>query len=279
MRILSWNVQYGKSTGNVFDFSRTLDYINTLGEFDVICLQEIARYMDEYCALAQPDQLQLAQQYFNEHVPVWGPGFSWPSTSCNPLERCEFGNLSLINPELLDYKVHQLPRPAAPGKWQMQRIAIETEVTSSIGPLSIINTHLAFHDSNEAQQQLEHLTRLEQERLAQQQFPKSVGPGCYKQGFPASARVLCGDFNFDPGSSHYQYQTANGWSDAQTQSCPEQPHPPTCGIFDTEQWPQGEHCRDYFWLSNELASHKVDVHVDSKTNLSDHQPVVLEIDI
>ncbi len=60
MRILSWNVQYGKSPGHGSNFLRTLDYIKSLGEFDVICLQEVARHMVDYCLPGQEDQLQLA---------------------------------------------------------------------------------------------------------------------------------------------------------------------------------------------------------------------------
>ena len=48
MRILSWNVQYGKSVHNGSDFVRTLDYIKSLGDFDAICLQEVARHMSDY---------------------------------------------------------------------------------------------------------------------------------------------------------------------------------------------------------------------------------------
>lgn len=283
MRILSWNVQYGKSANNTLNFIRTLEHIQTLGksvgEFDVICLQEIARHMADYCLPGQEDQVQLAQQYFEHYSPVWGSGFSWPGASGNRLARQAFGNLTLTRSDPLDYKVHQLPQPAAPGKWQMPRVAIETCIASKIGPLSIVNTHLAFHDSNETQRQLEHFTHLEQERLAHHQLPKNAGPGCYQKGCLASARIVCGDFNFEPESAHYQYQINSGWHDAWRGYCPSEPHQPTCGIFDTQQWPQGVHCRDYFWLSNALAAYPVSVRVDSETDLSDHQPIILEINV
>ena len=190
MRLLSWNVQYGKSPNKGSDFTRTLDYIKSLGEFDVICLQELARHMPNYCTLGQADQFQLSQQSFPGYRLIWGSGFSWPSTSDNRFDRQEFGNLTLIKNDLLDYKVHQLPQPAVPGKLQMPRVAIDTCIDSSIGPLSIINTHLAFHDRNETQLQIEHLTRLEQERFAQHQSPKAAGPGCFRTGYLASARIL-----------------------------------------------------------------------------------------
>lgn len=279
MRILSWNVQYGKSADNDFDFIRTLDYIKSLGDFDVICLQEIARHIEDYCQPGLEDQVQVAQQNFENYHPVWGSGFSWASAGSNWLERQEFGNLTLINSIPLDYRVHQLPQPATPGKLQMPRVAIEVCIESKIGPVSIINTHLAFHDSNESQLQLEHLTRLEQERIAHHQLPKKSASGCYQNGFLASARIVCGDFNLEPESSHYQYQIDSGWRDAWKHSHPDEAYPATCGIFDHLQWPSGAHCRDYFWLSDELASTNINVSADSTTSLSDHQPIILEIDI
>ncbi|MFT4606452.1 MAG: endonuclease/exonuclease/phosphatase family metal-dependent hydrolase [Urechidicola sp.] len=279
MRILSWNVQYGKSPDNSFDFIRTLDYIKSLGEFDIICLQEVARHMPDYCIQGQEDQLLLSQQSFPDYRLIWGSGFNWPSVTDNEFDRQEFGNLTLIKHGLLDYRVHQLPQPATPGKLQMPRVAIEACIDSSIGPLSIINTHLAFHDSNETQLQLEHFTHLEQERVAHHQYPKAYCPGCFHNGYLASARILCGDYNFDPQSTHYQYQTDCGWMDAWKQGSTDEPHPSTCGVFDTIQWTQGGHCRDYFWLSNEFASYKINVSADSTASLSDHQPIILEIDV
>jgi endonuclease/exonuclease/phosphatase family metal-dependent hydrolase len=279
MRILSWNVQYGKSPNNSLDFIRTLDYIKSLGEFDIICLQELARHMPDYCIRGQEDHLQLSQQHFANYKAIWGSGFSWPSATDNGLDRQEFGNLTLIKNGLLNYKVHQLPQPAVAGKFQMPRVAVETCVDSNIGSLSIINTHLAFHDSNEAQLQLEHLTRLEQERFAQHQYPKAAGPGCFQTGYLASARILCGDFNFDPQSRHYQHQIDSGLIDAWKHCNPNEPQPSTCGIFDTVQWPQGGHCRDYYWLSNELTASGINANVDITTDLSDHQPIILEINV
>ena len=116
MRILSWNVQYGKSTEGSADFSRTLQYIESLGDFDVICLQELARNMVEYCIPGQSDHLRMTQQFFKEHKAVWGSGFSWPAKNVDGDLRQEFGNVSLIKSGLLDFRVHQLPRPATPGK-------------------------------------------------------------------------------------------------------------------------------------------------------------------
>jgi endonuclease/exonuclease/phosphatase family metal-dependent hydrolase len=279
MRILSWNVQYGKASDGSSDFSRTLQYIKSLGDFDVICLQELARNMPEYCMPDQSDHLQMTRQFFKEYISVWGSGFSWPANDDDGHLRQEFGNVSLVKSGLLDFRVHQLPRPATPGKEQMQRVAVETVIDSESGPLSIINTHLAYHDDNENQQQMEHFNRLEHERAAHQSNPKRIGTGTYKEGFQASARLLCGDFNFTPEASQYRYQLDMNWSDAWQLCNGDKPHTPSCGLSDAQQWPQGGHCRDFFWLSHELQFQKVSISVDTGINLSDHQPVMLEISI
>lgn len=221
----------------------------------------------------------MIQQFFKEYTVVWGSGFSWPAADGDSELRQEFGNVSLIKSSLLDFKVHQLPKPATPGKLQMQRVAIEAVIDSNVGPISIINTHLAFHDANENQQQIQHLNHLEQERAAHYREPKKVGIGTYQEGFLPSARILCGDFNFTPDTSQYRYQLDMNWIDAWQKCNGDEMHPPTCGIFDAVQWPQGEHCRDFFWLSPELQSLQVEISVDTETNLSDHQPVILEISI
>ncbi len=279
MRILSWNVQYGKSSDGNADFSRTLQHIKSLGDFDVICLQELARNMPEYCRPDQSDHLLMTRQFFREHQTVWGSGFSWPAADGENDHRQEFGNISLVKSGLLDFRVHPLPSPATPRKPQMQRIAVETVVDSTRGPISVLNTHLAYHDDAENQQQVEHLNRLEQERTAHQREPRRVGSGTYQAGFPATARMLCGDFNFTPETPQYRYQLDMNWADAWKLSNRDEAHPPTCGIFDAAQWPQGGHCRDFFWLSPELQTLQLNISVDTDTNLSDHQPVMLEISI
>jgi endonuclease/exonuclease/phosphatase family metal-dependent hydrolase len=283
VRILSWNVQYGKSSDGSADFARILQHIKSLGDFDVICLQELGRNMAEYCRPDQADHLLMTRQCFREHQAVWGSGFSWPpkdgdGDSMGDL-RQEFGNVSLVKSGLLDFRVHQLPQPATPGKQQMQRIAVETLVDSTMGPVSILNTHLAFHDDAENQQQVAYLSHLEQERIDHHREPKQIGSGTYQAGSLAAARILCGDFNFTPDTRQYQYQLDMNWADAWKLNNNDEAHPPTCGLFDKAQWPQGEHCRDFFWFSPELQSLQFDISVDTHSDLSDHQPVMLEISI
>ena len=39
MRVISWNIQWGRGADGAVNFSRVLDTLRALGPFDVICLQ------------------------------------------------------------------------------------------------------------------------------------------------------------------------------------------------------------------------------------------------
>ena len=279
MRLFSWNIQSGKGCDGLIDIYRIIDHIKSTGDYDFICLQEVARNMDEYCARGQMDQMGILANAFSDFSIVWGTGFSWPVGSQVNGHCQEFGNLTLIRNPLLDQKVHPLPMPAAQGKKQMPRVAVEAVVNSTIGPLSVINTHLAYHDGYERKQQLERLNLIDHERKNQILYPKKSDTGAYQKGPLPVARVLCGDFNFGIEYPEHALLVDSGWIDAWAASNTGKLHSPTCGLFDHRQWPQGPHCRDFFWLSNELESPRLEMEVDTETRLSDHQPIVLEIDI
>lgn len=42
MKLLSWNIQWGRGADGETTLQRTVSAIRTLGDFDVICLQEVA---------------------------------------------------------------------------------------------------------------------------------------------------------------------------------------------------------------------------------------------
>jgi endonuclease/exonuclease/phosphatase family metal-dependent hydrolase len=74
---------------------------------------------------------------------------------------------------------------------------------------------------------------------------------------------------FDDGTPDFR--------DAWTVAHPGQPHAPTCGIGDAAQWPAGPHCRDFIFVTEDLAPRVRGVAVDTKTTASDHQPIHLAL--
>ncbi len=55
-------------------------------------------------------------------------------------------------------------------------------------------------------------------------------------------------------------------------------HDPTIGVFDREQWPEA-FCCDFIYVSEDIAPKVRGLRVDLRTEASDHQPVLLEIDV
>ena len=97
--------------------------------------------------------------------------------------------------------------------------------------------------------------------------------------------IICGDFNFTPDSELYKQMTApipgktpdliDAWNTAH----PDASRVPTSGVFDHKQWKKGPHCRDYFFLSQNLSQRIQEVSVNVKTDASDHQPIRLILEV
>lgn len=296
MQVVSWNIQATLGCDGVFSVQRIIDTLKQWPQADVICLQEVARFFPEH---GQDDQLELLCQAFPEYSPAWGAALSWPlveetATSDLAFEsvlpaRREFGNLTLVRSEkLADYRVHVLPSPAPDGSWQMPRCAVETLVSyqnqdGSDAVVRILNTHLAFHHQGERRQQIDALSQIRyQAELNRKSEVAQDTQGCYLPAPETAEVLLCGDLNLAVESEDYDWLTNDlGWYDCWTILNEDKPHMPTCGCHDHQQWPEGEHCRDFFLCNTELLRNPAlnikNLTVDVQTDASDHQPVCLTL--
>ncbi|MDO8598239.1 MAG: hypothetical protein Q7R45_16645, partial [Sulfuricaulis sp.] len=57
---------------------------------------------------------------------------------------------------------------------------------------------------------------------------------------------------------------------------PGRPHAPTIGVFDREQWPEPFTC-DLIFVTEDLAGRVGAARVNTDTDASDHQPVLLTL--
>lgn len=303
MQVVSWNIQATLGCDGVFSVQRIVDTLKQWPQADVICLQEVARFFPEH---GHNDQMALFCQAFPEYSPVWGAALSWPLAEAPPPSeqktttsdqtaatalpaRREFGNLTLVRSEkLADYRVHVLPSPALDGIWQMPRCAVETLVCyqnedGSDGVVRIINTHLAFHHQGERRQQIDALSQIRyQAELKRESEPARDTHGCYLPAPETAEVLLCGDLNLAVEGEDYDWLTNDlGWHDCWAMLNEETPHLPTCGCHDHKQWPEGEHCRDFFLCNTEFLMNRAlsikNLVVDTQTDASDHQPLCLTL--
>jgi endonuclease/exonuclease/phosphatase family metal-dependent hydrolase len=98
----------------------------------------------------------------------------------------------------------------------------------------------------------------------------------------APSSLLCGDFNFDVSDLQYMLLHAASrpglnYRDAWRCRYSDQRRPLTAGLHDHVQWKNGPDCRDFVFVSEDLASRIVRIKVDEETAASDHQPILIEI--
>lgn len=278
--ILTWNIQNGKGVDDAISLNRIASVIAEMGDPDVICLQEISRHMPLGDGDAAPDQIAEVSELFPHHDVIFGPAVQGSSDKGEP--RWQFGNATLTRLPVLSTFQHALPQPSEPGLRHMARQAIETTVQTMQGPLRVTNTHLEFHSTNQRLAQVGRLRAIHAEIVDNAEHPPAYdAAGPYRQLPRPVECVLCGDFNMEVDSTEYTI-LINGagesrFHDAWRSLYLHQDHDPTCGIYDLKQWPQGAHCRDFFFVS-ETVSHRIaSITVNTQTDASDHQPLMITL--
>ncbi len=274
VRIVSWNIQYGKGIDGQVHLSRACAVVKA-GDPDLICFQEVSRH-DPH--LGGADQLRDIQQAFPGYEAFWGPALERPGARLS--ERFGFGNLILSRLPWTQVLHHRLPQPADPKFLSMPRQAIELSLEAGF---RLLTTHLEFFSEFQQLAQVEALREHELEAQDQAALPGPQKPGTPFEGPPVPpGALICGDFNFTPESQSYAHLTSTDgapvWEDAWRLLDPKQPHPATCGVHPDPQWPGGPHCRDYFFASGPVRKQVRRLWVDTDTTASDHQPIWLELE-
>ena len=280
-RILSWNIQNGKGNDGRISLGRIAEVIASMGAPDVICLQEVSRGLVLEAGVDAPDQVAELGQLFPGYEIAFGIAFEARPPGASA--RWQYGNAVLTRLPLLLTMSHPLPRPGVENVRHMTRQATEVVVADESGPLRIVNTHLEFHSAIHRLAQVDRLRDLQREAMEESAMPpRTDSAGPYQQAARPVDAIYCGDFNMLPGSQEYQRLLAplaaknRPFDDAWTRLFPGREQDPTCGIYDRKQWPEGPHCRDFFFAAGRCVEALRDMRVDTKTDASDHQPLMLE---
>lgn len=288
MRIVTWNIQWGRGADGVVDLERTRAALAQLDAPEVICLQEVAVNFPSLSGGPPQDEVAWLAAAFPGYSAVYGPGLDVAEAAGEGAGegaggRSQFGNLLLSRLPVLQVFRHLLPCPADPKVPSMQRACLEAVVAAPAGPLRIMTTHLEYYSRRQRMAQVEALRLIQAEAAGQALVAPSHGREAVfaARPRPASA-VLCGDFNFPPDSpEHIRLGAAidglvPDWSDAWPILHPERRHDSTVGLHGAE-WPERAYCCDFFFVTGDLADRLWGIRVEAATAASDHQPVVLEL--
>jgi endonuclease/exonuclease/phosphatase family metal-dependent hydrolase len=266
MKILTWNVQWGRGCDGRVDLARIAAVARAMADPDVLCFQEIAV---NYEKLGAGDQIAELGRLFPGFAVIFRPAIDAPASGR------AFGNVILSRLPVLQVVNHLLPRPPEPDVKTMQRQALEAVVAAPFGPVRVLSTHLEFYSATHRAAQVAALGEIEAAVAARASLGERRGPeaGPYETLPRPATTALCGDFNFEPSWPEYAAMTRT-LRDAWRVLHGDRPHDPTCGVNDREQWKDGPNTRDFVFLSDDLAKRLGAIRVDTATDASDHQPVL-----
>jgi len=281
MRIISWNIQWGRGADGRVELDRTVAALRAMPQADVICLQELAQNLPGLKGGKQEDAVAHLAAAFPDYHAVFGPAVDVADGAGG---RSRFGNLVLSRLPVEQVFRHLLPCPVDPGVPSMQRGCVEVVVQARWGKLRVLTTHLEYYSGRQRITQVSFLRALQEEVVSHSRAQAPTGernPAFSAHIRPASA-VICGDFNSEPDSPEHALMAADispdvpGWRDAWRIARPREPHAPTVGLHGAE-WPDRPYCCDFVWVTDDLVSRVAHVAVNAESDASDHQPVLLEL--
>ncbi|AEG69458.1 endonuclease/exonuclease/phosphatase family protein [Ralstonia solanacearum] len=281
--ILTWNIQWGRGADGRVNLPRMLAEAHAMGPFDILCLQEVTSGFGHLPGQPGDDQ-------WRELAGALGHAFTLIDGIA--LERHEgartqrFGNAIVTRLPVLHVARHALPCPADTSP-TMPRMAIEATVQAPFGPLRVISTHLEYYSETQRIAQIDALRALHVEGWMRAAHPPTLGPepadGPFRPLAQTHATVICGDFNCKPDSTPkrlatvpFSHETATLYDAWEVAHGPA-PQPPTFGVHDRAGWTEPAYACDFMLISEPLKTRVARVEVNSVTQASDHQPMLLEL--
>ncbi|KFG92959.1 endonuclease [Burkholderia paludis] len=283
MQLIDWNIQWGRNADGVVDLPRTVAAIRRLGDFDVLCLQEVTRGFGSLPGRPGPDQFAELAALLPGHTIVEAIGADLPPVETGAPRR-QFGNAIATRLPVGRVLRQLLPWPADAGVPSMPRVALDVELQAPFGALRVVTTHLEYYSARQRLAQVDALRNRHREACAHaaRPAPAETAEGPFSAtGQPRDA-IVCGDFNSAFGSEAYRrllepIADAPSFVDAWLARHPGHQPPPTAGVHDTAQWTEGPLACDFVFVTETLLPRVMRCEIDGDVRASDHQPILLEL--
>ena len=284
MRIVSYNIQFGRGMDRAIDLVRCA---NAVRGGDIICLQEVDQGWKRSGLVDQAAEIAgLLPTYFY----VYGGYFDVDASvhtahGAVVNRRRRHGNLVLSRWPILSARVFPLPKHHYAERFNMHMGFVETVIDTGAMALRVYNCHFGYLESSERVCQAEAFAR------AFLAAPAEQGAWCGKNDIngddwadgretppmPASA-VVCGDLNAGPGSPEYRrLLELTGLVDCWAAAGSDEIDAPTWK-FDAHGDTQSCGKIDHILVSSDLAGSIRAVEIDHVCDASDHKPIAAEID-
>lgn len=278
MKLITWNIQWGLGIDRKLDLARVIAHAREMADFDVLCLQEVADGYDDLEGSAGENQFADLAALAPGHAAIAGVAVDVPHPKGG---RKRFGNMILSRLPVGRVIRHALPW-RGDGTANMPRVLIEAVIETGFGPVRIMTTHLEYSSAKLRAAQVEGIRAAHDCACEREEIPSIpyYGPFTPEQG--SRSAIVTGDFNMrpdDPSKLRMEAPFASGapaFVDSWSVLKGEAAHPPSFCIHD-QRWGQ-PHCCDFVFVTQDLAPRLRHIAYDVETQISDHQPVLVELD-
>jgi endonuclease/exonuclease/phosphatase family metal-dependent hydrolase len=282
LKLITWNIQSARTPDGGADLDRVVACARELGDFDVLCLQEVAAGYRTRAGADCGNQFQGLAERLPDYAAVAGVA----TDTLHPGGgRRVLGNMIFSRYPVLQVFRHSLPWPADPTVMSMPRMALEATLDTPLGLLRVTTTHLEYFSPKQRLAQVDGLRQLHREavRHARCERPGDPSAGPFFAVPRAGAALLAGDCNFLPASIEHAHMLAPfhdaipAYRDAWQLAHPGLHHAPTVGLHDASPDASPPFTFDFVFVSDDLAGRVRDLTVDPVPGGSDHQAVLLEL--
>lgn len=282
MKLLSWNIQWGKGIDGCVDLSRIVHTIQQHGDFDIICLQEVANNFPDLPGNRKQDQFEKLLNAMKGFTGIYGIATDVPDKLGG---RNLFGNAIYSRFPIGQVWRHLLPWQGELMTPSMQRVLVEAVIHTDLGAVRVMTTHLEYYSQHQRETQIDTIRDLHRNACAMSRrnsIREEVG-GPFEV-FPRPAQALiCGDLNFPAWAGEHQQILAPfeegipDFSDVWLVLHPDTQHPPTVGIHSVDFVDRPE-CFDFIFVTEGLIPRLKSFGIDMVTQSSDHQPIWVELE-
>jgi len=289
VKLVSYNIQYGRGRDGVFDLPRITAAI---AGADIIALQEVERYWQRSGMRDQPQEIA---DLLGEYYWTYGPGVDLDCSTraadgSLDNRRRQFGNMLLCRSPILSSRNHLLPKYGSLGPMSIQRCALEGVIDSASRRLRVYSVHLTHLCAETRLPQMQRLLDIHERSPVE--GAALCGAGLKEEwtqdGMPPALpreAIFMGDFNMEPDSEEYARMTGplspyggritnpQGFVDAWVTAGNHERDGVTADIA-------GRDVRlDYCFVSASLGDRIGAARIDTEASGSDHQPLWVEIDL
>jgi endonuclease/exonuclease/phosphatase family metal-dependent hydrolase len=287
MRLVTYNIQYGKGKDGAFDLSRIADAVR---DADIIGLQEVTRHLPPSIDQDQPAELAalLADRYWYYSAPADFDASIRNDDGTITNRRAQFGNMILSRWPIVSARTELMPRVRTFEHAALQRGALEAIIAHPDGPLRVYVVHLDHLLERHRVTEVEHLLRFAHDALRHGAGATGLSPRFGLSTEVPEDFIVMGDCNMLPGSAAYTAMTgAPDYYYGQVMTADHVVDSwPLVGrdIADGATWwdettgfTEGTRL-DYVFVTPGLARAVVAAGVDDDAPGSDHQPVWIDLD-